>query len=89
MQNKADLWQTSEELMEHCGRKKWRLTGRGRWVGNYRKLQIIDFWSMKTRNKECSSSLNPSFSGSLLRIHESMAVIGLLCGGTKPLCRCP
>lgn len=79
MQNKADLWQASEELTDDgvVWGKEWRLAGRDGWIGNHRRLQIINFWSTKTRKKECSSSLKPSFSWSLLRIHESMAVIGL------------
>lgn len=64
-------------MVERCGGKEWWLTGRDGWTGNYRKLQVINFWSMKTRKKECISNLKPSFSWSLLSLHESIALIGL------------
>lgn len=63
--------------MEHREGKERRLAGRDGWAGNYRKLQIFSLSSTKTRKKECSSNLKPSFSWSLIRIHESMTVIGL------------
>lgn len=63
--------------MEHCEGKETRLAGRDGWAGNYRKLQIFSLSSTKTRKKEWSSNHKPSFSWSLIRIHESMTVIGL------------